>query len=481
MKYFMKNVVRFFFCRGEKLFALLAKLLGSSARAKDFSPLQGKMVCIIGALLLSISFVAQAAEKPNKVLDIQHWTTKKGIPVYFVQTKQVPMLVVQVAFDAGSARDGVLPGTAILLNNMFDQGNAGLTATQMAEGFDNIGAEYAHWVSRDMSVVQLKTVTENKPFHSALNYFTKIFQPDFPKEAFDREKSLQKIAITQQEESPNVVNQKALLQAIYPQHPYGNPVLGLEDSIEKMQLSDMKNFYQTYYVAPNAVISMAGAINLKTAKQIAEQITQFIPEGKKAEPLPEAPFTEKAVRTNISYDSSQTVISVGQVGITYGDPDYFPLMVGNYTLGGGTLVSQLSNEIREKRGLTYGVQSYFAPMMARGPFIITLATRTEKADEALRLTQTVLKNFVQKGPSPSELRAAKRFIKGNFPLRFETNSDIADALISIGFYQLPLDRLDTYLSHIDTVTTGQIQKAFQKHIRPGQMVVVTVGKSSKRI
>lgn len=433
---------------------------------------------IMRILLLSVPLFAQAGLGQHKVLDIQHWTTSKGTPVYFVQTKQVPMLVVQVAFDAGSARDDMLSGTAILVSAMLNQGNAGLTATQMAEGFDNIGAEYAHWTDRDMAVFQLKTVTDDAKLNTALNYFTKIFQPDFPQTAFEREKKLQNVAIMQQEESPDIVNQRALLKAIYPHHPYGNPILGVQDSVEKIQLSDVKKFYEKYHTASNATISMAGAIDLKTAKKMAEQMTQFIPMGKKAEPLPEASLTSQAVRKNISYDSSQTVIGIGQVGITYHDPDYFPLMVGNYILGGGTLVSRLSDEIREKRGLTYGVQSYFSPMEAQGPFIISLATRTEKANEALQIAQGVLTQWVKKGPTASELVAAKRFIRGNFPLRFETNADIAKALLIMGFYQLPLDRLDNYSSQVDAVTREQIKAAFQKHIQPEKMVIVTVGKSN---
>ncbi len=466
--------------------------------ATERTPLQFSGFCSFFAyafivIFSNICFMAQAnANETKKVLDIQHWKTKTGTPVYFVQTQHTPVLVLQIAFDGGSARDGDLPGTSALVNALMNEGNAGLTATQLAEGFENIGAQYDHWVDRDMTGFQLKTMTygnadkvivtdqdKNKAkFNAALDNFTKVFQPDFPLAAFEREKKQQKIAISRANESPDIVAQKALLKAIYLNHPYGNTILGTEKSVEKIQLDNIKSFYNQYYTAPNAIISMSGDIDRKTAEQIAEQITQTLPEGKKAEPLPEATEENQAIQENIKYPSSQTIIRLGQVGISHQDPDYFALMLGNYSLGGGTLVSRLSDEIREKRGLTYGITSSFSPMVAKGPFVIGLATRTEKSKEALEVTQKTLKQFLIEGSSATELTAAKRFIKGNFPLRFETNSGIASALLTIGFNHLPVDYLDTYLAHIDAVTTAQIKAAFDKHIHPESMVTVMVGKTS---
>lgn len=429
----------------------------------------------IGVLFLFSSFLAQATSS-KKVLDIQHWTTQKGIPVSFVQTKEIPMLVVQIGFDAGSARDGALPGIAMLVDTMLNDGNAGLTETQMAEGFEGVGADYAHWTNQDMTVFQLKTVTEKDKLDRALNYFTKIFQPDFPAKAFAREKAQQKIIISRQDESPETVAKKAFFAAIYPNHPYGHPILGTEASVKKIQLQNLKSFYRQYYVAPNAMISIAGAVDLEAAKTIAEAITQYIPMGKKATPLPQAPEITQAFQKNIPYPSTQTIACLGQSGITYHDPDYFPLILGNYTLGGDTLISQLGNEIRQKRGLTYGINSTFEPLAATGPFGIFFATRTEKAPEALKVTQETLKQFLKNGPSAKELTAAKRFMRGNFPLRFATNADIANILFIIEFYGLPLDRLDTYLDKMNAVTAEQIKNAFQKHIHPEKMVTITVGK-----
>lgn len=449
---------------------------------KKYHALFSTEIEFIGQILFAptiiFSLVLFSLSAHAKVLDIQHWKTQKGTPVYFVPTKEIPICVIQIAFDGGSARDEKLPGIARLVNTLMNKGNDGLTADQLAEGFENIGAEYNHWVDRDMTVFQLKTITENKQLDTAVNYFSKIFKPDFSQKAFDQGKNTQIMAISQSEESPNTVADKTLLKAIYGDYPYGNPILGSKKSVHNIQLSNIKTFYQNYYTAKNAVISIAGAIDEKTAKALAEKVTRALSEGKKAVALSEPTSSTKATKINIPYASSQTVIRLGQLGISRHDPNYFPLLIGNYTLGGGMLVSRLSDEIREKRGLSYNVVSGFNPMAEKGPFIIALATRTEKAPEALKVTQNTLKRFLAEGPTDAELVAAKRFMKGNFPLRFETNTDIAQVLLNMNFYHLPLDYLDTYLAKIDGVTKEQIKLAFQKHVHMDTMAIVTVGKKS---
>jgi zinc protease len=141
-------------------------------------------------------------------------------------------------------------------------------------------------------------------------------------------------------------------------------------------------------------------------------------------------------------------------------------------------VSRISEEVREKRGLAYSAYSYFTPMHVAGPFIAGLQTRNEKADAALEVLRDTLRNFIAKGPTTAELSAAKKNITGGFPLNLDSNSKIVDNLASIGFYQLPLDYLDTYNKHVEAVTADQIRDAFRRRIHPQDMVTVMVGGES---
>ena len=166
---------------------------------------------------------------------------------------------------------------------------------------------------------------------------------------------------------------------------------------------------------------------------------------------------------------------MGMPGMRRGDPDYFPLYVGNYILGGGGLVSRLSQEIREKRGLSYSVYSYFYPLRDKGPFVMGLQTRNDQRHQALKVMGETLNTYLGKGPSEAELEAAKKHITGGFALRLDSSGKIAGYLAVLGFYHLPLTYLDDFNKNIEAVTLEQVKDAFRRRIDPNRMVTVVVG------
>jgi zinc protease len=182
------------------------------------------------------------------------------------------------------------------------------------------------------------------------------------------------------------------------------------------------------------------------------------------------------MNVGVKFPSSQTVIRLGQLGIDHHDKNYFPLIVGNYSLGGGALVSRLALEVREKRGLTYGITSEFAPMPGLGPFVISLSTKTNQAETAMEVTRKNLAAFMETGPSADELRAAQQFLTGSFPMSLASNRNIAKTLLKMEFYHLPNDYLDRYIDNINNVTTEQIKQAFTQTITPNDLLQVSVGK-----
>ncbi len=177
----------------------------------------------------------------------------------------------------------------------------------------------------------------------------------------------------------------------------------------------------------------------------------------------------------IAFPSSQTSVLAGQPGMRRGDPDYFPLYLGNHILGGSGLVSILMDEIREKRGLSYGVSSYFIPMARSGPFLLGLQTRNDQADQARSVMLETLKRFIAEGPTEAQLTSAKKNITGGFPLKIASNANIIQYLAVIGFYGLPLDYLDRFNARIEAVTAEQIRDAFARRVHPERLAIVTVG------
>ena len=192
-------------------------------------------------------------------------------------------------------------------------------------------------------------------------------------------------------------------------------------------------------------------------------------------PLPEVAALTQPSEQNITFDSAQAQVLFGQPGVTRADPDYFALTVGNYVLGGGGFVSRLTNEVREKRGLTYSVYSYFAPGIHAGAFTVGLQTRSDQAAAALQVARDVVARFVAEGPTETELRAAKDNLVGGFALRIDTNRKLLDNVASIAAHRLPLDYLDGWTQQVEQVTVAQVRAAFERKLQPATMATVVLG------
>ena len=430
------------------------------------------MMMTCGSLLSAT--LAQAANP----IPIQRFQTKQGIPVVFYQAMDIPMLDIHVAFKAGTAYDGQLFGLSTLTTRLLNQGNGGLNADALATKIAETGAQFASENNRDMIVLQLKTLTEPDALKQAIDAFTLIIEhPDFPHTAFEREKNQQRMAIQQTLESPDQVANQTFFRALYQAHPYAHPINGDIKTLDAITLKDVKHFHQQFFVKQNAVLILVGALTRENAEALAEQISRNIPTGSKAPHIPKAKPLSEAMDINVPFPSSQTVLRLGQLGINHHNPQYFPLIVGNYTLGGGALVSRLAEELREKRGLTYGVHSQFIPMPERGPFVIGLSTQQPQAETAEGLTRNTLTQFIQTGPNDAELKAAKQYLIGSFPLSLASNQNMANILLKMAFYGLPDDYLDTYTDHIQAVTIDAIRNAFQHNLQSTRLLQVMVGKT----
>jgi zinc protease len=191
--------------------------------------------------------------------------------------------------------------------------------------------------------------------------------------------------------------------------------------------------------------------------------------------VPDVVPLARAVELPIAFDAAQSHLLVGQPGIARSDPDYFAIVVGSYILGGGGLVSRLSTEVREKRGLSYSVYSYFSPGRHQGAFTLGLQTRPDQAAQALAVVRDVVRRFVNDGPTAAELTAARANLVGGFALRIDSNRKLLDNLANIAWYDLPLDYLDTWTARVTAVTAAHIQAAFQRVLDPERMVAVVAG------
>lgn len=422
-------------------------------------------------LLLLVSVNTFAAPQ------IQTWETPRGVRVYFVGTSQLPMLDIQVVFDAGTVRDPEgKRGVALLANSLMDQSAGGLDADRISFEFERLGAEFGSQSGYDSASVSLRSLADPAKLQPALdNLQTVLSRPDYQTEDLDRQRKQLLVGIQGKQQSPGDIADEKFMEAIYQGHPYGYPTEGDVTSLEAITREDLVSFHKAFYTVSNAMITIVGDTDRAGAEAIAQAITRDLPEG--TAPGPAAPVVVLSAGTTISlpHPSSQVHIVTGQTGMRYGDPDYFALYVGNHILGGGGLVSRLFQEVREKRGLSYGASSYFAPRRDAGPFMASISTRGDQAAEGLSVLKKTIADFIEQGPTEDELVAVKKNITGGFPLRIDSNKKISGYLSVIGFYGLPLDYLDRFNERIEAVTVAEIRDAFQRRVDPDKFVTVLVG------
>ncbi len=431
---------------------------------------------IAGVLVLGLLLASDLWAGPK----IESWQTEKGVRVLFVPAPELPMVDIRVLFDAGSARDGDKPGLARLTSALLTQGAGEWNADQIAERLENVGADLDVGSERDMAWASVRTLTEKAPLDTAVATMAAIIAaPRFEQADIERLREAMQVGLRQQEQSPGDVAAKAFFTELFVGHPYAGHPEGTESSLAALSRADLQGLHQRYYVARNAVVAIVGAVSRSEAEQLAERVTAGLAEGEPAAELPPVAQLQNAQIKRISFPSAQSHILIGQPGMSRHDPDYFVLYVGNHVLGGSGLVSLLSEEVREKRGLSYSVYSYFQPMRRLGPFIIGAQTQNAKAGETLAVITAALQRFVEKGPSEEELVAAKQNITGGFPLRIASNRRIVEYLAMMGFYDLPLDYLDRFVERVNAVTREQIQDAFQRRVHPDKMVTIVVGNGNE--
>ena len=432
------------------------------------------------AILCTLSGLSSAG------IPIQKWTLPNGATVFLVESPAIAMLDVQVDFDGGSRRDppgkvGLANMTAAQLENgvVARGGQPALDENALGEAWADLGAQFGASASSDRFSFTLRTLTEPDLLAKAVALAARqIGEPAFTDAVWQRDKQKTIAGIKESDTRPGTLAQRAYAQAVYGNHPYGHQFT--ETGVANISIADMRAFYTASVVACRARISMVGAVNRAQAEQIATAMLARLPQSACANlpalpPVAEVVPLTQAVQKNIPFDAAQAQVLMGQPGYKRNDPAFFALLVGNYILGGGGFVSRLQNEVREKRGLTYGASSNFAPGLHAGAFTVSLQTRPDQAALALDVARTVVKDFVANGPTDAELKAAKDNLMGGFALLIDSNRKLLGNISNIAWNDLPLDYLDTWTQQIEKVTLQDIKAAFSAKLQPDKMVTIVLG------
>ena len=437
-------------------------------------------ICWTAAILCAFSGYAAAA------IPIQKWTLPNGATVFLVESPAIAMLDVQIDFDAGSRRDPLeKAGLASVTAGQAGNGvaaRAGLPALDenaLGEAWADLGAQYGSSAGGDRMSFSLRSLTEPDLLAKAVALAARqIGEPAFTDSVWQRDRQKAIASLKESYNRPGNVAGRAYSQAVYGNHPYGfEPT---EATLGRISAADMQQFYTSGVVGCRARISMVGAVTRVQADGIAQQLLARLPQAACATlpalpVIPEVAALTQAQQKNIAFDAAQAQVLVGQPGYKRNDPAFFPLLVGNYILGGGGFVSRLQNEVREKRGLTYGASSNFSPGLHAGAFTVSLQTRPDQAAQALDVARTVVKDFVANGPTELELKAAKDNLIGGFALLIDSNRKLLGNISNIAWNNLPLDYLDTWTRQVDKVTLQDVKAAFADKLQPDKMVTIVLG------
>jgi zinc protease len=351
-----------------------------------------------------------------------------------------------------------------------------LDENALGQAWADLGASFSGSAGADRLSFALRSLTFADILGRAVALAAReLGQPEFPETLWLRDRPKLIASLKEAQTRPATLAARAFSGAVYGGHPYGFEMT--PESLLRIGSQDMRALHEKALRACAVKVSIVGALDRAQADALVARLLSGLPQGH-CEALPAvaevAPLAQPS-EIHVPFASAQAHILIGQPGIRRSDPDFFALTVGNHILGGGGFTSRLTEELREKRGLTYSVYSYFAPGLHAGAFTVGLQTRPQQAPQALQLARDVLREFVAQGPTEAELQAAKDNLIGGFALRLDSNRKLLDNVANIAWNDLPLDYLDTWTQRVEKLTVADIRAAFARTLQPERMVTVVLG------
>lgn len=437
---------------------------------------------------LAMVLMAGAITSTYAILPIEKLEPVKGAQAYLVQTKALPMVDIEISIDAGDRYDpAAKSGLATVVGQLMNYGAKSekglLTEAQIADEIADLGANLGVSVSGERAVMRIRTLSRKDLRDRAVQLASAMLSaPTYDAKILAREKQRMTTALLEAETKPESVLDRRFRKSVYGNYPLANsPTV---QTIANISATDLQQFHKQFYRGDRMIVSIVGDVSKAEAAEIVQGLLQRAPQSGPAiaklpefERSPVEPLSQREV--TIPFDSQQAHIAMGMTAVTRSNPDYFPLLVGNYVLGGGGFVSRLMSEVREKRGLAYSVFSYFAPGKDAGIFQAGLQTKNDQAALALEVMSSSIAQFIADGPTQSELDAAKANLINGYPLRIDNNRKLLDNVSSIAWNNLPLDTMEVWTKQVEAVSLEQVKAAFQKYLAMDRMKIVVLGAKNK--
>jgi len=437
------------------------------------NPTQLKSIAVLQSLKITDS---QNQFHAPYVHDLKN---KYQVRSLFVESKDLPMVDIQLTFNAGSARDEeIAPGLHGLANmaaKLIDEGTEKYTANEIASAFERVGAQFSAQAYRDMFIVKLRVLSDPEKLEPALGMLLEVLNhSNFKKSSINLVLSNTQVGQKQIQESPSRMMGVQFYRALYGKHPYAEPIPGTQRSISKITPEQLKQFSNQFLVAQNMNIAITGQLTPKQAQQLSERIAGNLKQGEKAKALAQPVDKSTFDIRHIKFNSSQAHVMMGQLGTTRFDPDRLALEVANQMFGGSGFNSILMKELRVKRGYTYGAYSSFSFSLAPGTFSLSYSTRQDQLFDSIQVAHQALVNFIKQPIDQKQLEETKAGMLRAFPNNYRSNANINAQLGSIGFYNQSSDYLNNYPKLLEKITAQDVQNAIQKHLHPERLTIIVV-------
>ncbi len=421
-------------------------------------------LALVASALVAAAFEVKEVKSPG------------GQTAWLVEDKTIPLIAFKFAFDAGSTSDPLgKDGAAHFITGMMDEGAADLDGPTFQEQRDNLAIKIRFDVTSDRFYGTLQTLSRNRK--QAFDLLKKaITQPHFELEALERMRKHFIVSAQNNDKDPQQIAYREWIAAAIPGHPYGRRSEGTTEAISSITREDLINAHKTIFTRRGLKIAAVGDVDEKELATLLDDVFGSLPEGSDDKSIPMATVSAVGSLKTIPFDIPQSIIMFGQAGILQNDPDYFAAQVMSSIVGGDSQQSWLTAEVREKRGLTYGVGYNLVPMPHAGLYIGSLNTVNEKAGEAIQAVKSTLKRMADLGPTEKELSEAKSYLTGSYALRFDTDEKITDFLMALQIAGRPRDFANQRNAIIDAVTLEQVKAQAKRLLDPDKLIVVVVGK-----
>ena len=403
---------------------------------------------------------------------IERFVTPAGIEVWLVRDPTVPLIAATFGFRGGSSQDPAeKAGTADMMVALLDEGAGDLDDKAFQEELERKAIELSFTAGRDTVRGTLRTLKENQDeafelLRLALN------EPRFEAAAVERIRAQLISRLQRQSTNPNQIASRTWWATAFPGHPYGRPVDGTLESVASIGVDDLRSYLKRVFARDTLKIGVVGDIDAASAGRLIDRAFGSLPAKGQLAAVPEAAPQGMGRRIVVDLDVPQTVVAFGGPGVKRSDPDFMAAYLMAHIFGGGSFTSRLYREVREKRGLAYGVSDSLVWLYHAGLHVGGTATRSDAAKETIELIEGEAARMAKDGPTAEELDKAKTYLKGSFALGLDTSSKIADQLVSMQLDDLGIDYIERRPALIDAVTLDDTKRMARRLLEPGLLVAV---------